>query len=64
MVPGVTFVCAGNTVYAINSGTKATLWSYQDTATPSSSNFWGPATISNGQVYVGNQDGSLYAFGT
>jgi outer membrane protein assembly factor BamB len=61
-VPGVAFVGAGNTVYAVNTSTGATLWSRQDTN--SGSNFWGAPAISNGQVYVGNQDGNLYAFGT
>lgn len=61
-VPGVLFVGAGNTVYGINASTGAILWSYQDTT--SGSNFWGALTISNGQVYAGNQDGNLYAFHT
>jgi outer membrane protein assembly factor BamB len=34
---------------------------FQDTI--SGSNFWGPATISNGVVYIGSQDGTLYAVG-
>ena len=60
-VPGVTFIGAGDTTYAIATSTGAILWSYQDTN--SGSDFWGAPTISNGRVYVGNQDGSLYAFG-
>jgi polyvinyl alcohol dehydrogenase (cytochrome) len=60
-VPGVAFVGAGDTVYAIATRTGATLWSYQDTN--GGSDFWGAPTISNGRVYVGNQDGNLYAFG-
>lgn len=61
-VPGVAFVGAGNTVYAVDIGTGAILWSHQDKN--SGSNFWGALTISNGNVYAGNQDGSLYAFDT
>jgi polyvinyl alcohol dehydrogenase (cytochrome) len=61
-VPGVVFVGAGNTVYAVDISTGTTLWSYQDAN--AGSNFWGAPAISNGQVYVGNQDGNLYAFGT
>jgi polyvinyl alcohol dehydrogenase (cytochrome) len=61
-VPGVAFVDAGNTVYAVGTSAGTILWSYQDTA--SGSKFWGPPVISNGQVYVGNQDKNLYAFGT
>jgi polyvinyl alcohol dehydrogenase (cytochrome) len=60
-VPGVTFVGAGDTVYAVATRTGAILWSYQDTN--GGSDFWGAPTISNGRVYFGNQDGNLYAFG-
>jgi outer membrane protein assembly factor BamB len=59
-VPGVAFAGAGNTVYAVNTSTGAILWRHQDTT--SGSDFWGAAAISNGQVYIGNQDGNLYAF--
>jgi outer membrane protein assembly factor BamB len=60
-VPGVTFFGAGDTAYAVATSTGATLWSYQDTN--GGSDFWGAPTISDGRVYFGNQDGSLYAFG-
>ena len=59
-VPGVAFVGAGNAVYAIAASTGHILWSYHDT--DGSSDFWGAPTISGGHVYVGNQDGELYAF--
>jgi outer membrane protein assembly factor BamB len=59
-VPGVAFVGAGNTVYGVGTSTGTILWSHQYTNT--GSNFWGAPAISNGQVYVGNQDGNLYAF--
>jgi polyvinyl alcohol dehydrogenase (cytochrome) len=61
-VPGVAFVGAGNTAYAVSTRAGAILWRYRDTN--SGSNFWGGPAISNGHVYFGNQDGSLYAFGT
>ena len=61
-LPGVAFVCAGQTVYAVDARTGTILWRYQDTNT--SSAFWGVPTTSNGLVYFGNQDGNLYAFGT
>jgi polyvinyl alcohol dehydrogenase (cytochrome) len=61
-VPGVAFVGAGNTVYAVNTSTGGLLWHRQDTNT--GSHFWGAAAISNGLVYIGNKDGNLYAFGT
>lgn len=61
-VPGVARIGAGRTVYAIKTSTGAILWRYRDTH--SGSKFWGAPTISNGQLYVGNQDGNLYAFDT
>jgi polyvinyl alcohol dehydrogenase (cytochrome) len=61
-VPGVVFVGAGNTAYAIDASTGAVLWRYKDST--SGSNFWGAADISSGQVYFGNQDGKLFAFHT
>jgi polyvinyl alcohol dehydrogenase (cytochrome) len=62
MAPGVAFIDAGNTVYALAASTGKTLWTYQDTS--AGSNFWGSASVSNGVLYVGNQDGNLYAFDT
>lgn len=61
-VRGVAFFGAGNTAYAVRVSTGATLWRHRDMT--SGSNFWGAPAISNGQVYFGNQDGNLYAFGT
>jgi outer membrane protein assembly factor BamB len=61
-VPGVEFVGAGNTFEAINASNGALLWSFPDTT--AGSDFWSPASIDNGVVYVGNQDGNLYAFHT
>jgi outer membrane protein assembly factor BamB len=61
-VPGVAFVSAGNTAYAVRTSTGAILWRYRDTA--SGSNFWGAPAISHGHVYFGNQDSNLYAFAT
>jgi outer membrane protein assembly factor BamB len=58
----VAFVGAGNTAYALNTSTGAVLWTYQDSN--SGSDFWGAPAISNGHAYFGNQDGTLYAFGT
>jgi polyvinyl alcohol dehydrogenase (cytochrome) len=60
-VPGVAFADAGSTVYAVNTSNGTILWSHQDTNT--GSDFWGAPAISNGHLYVGNQDGNLYAFG-
>jgi outer membrane protein assembly factor BamB len=67
VVPGVAFVDAGNTVYAVGTDRGTILWSYQDTNGGSgfwAAGFWGAPTVSDGRVYVGNQDGNLYTFGT
>jgi outer membrane protein assembly factor BamB len=61
-VPGVVFIATANTLYGVSAGNGAILWSHQDAT--SGSTFWGALTISNGQVYAGNQDGELYAFRT
>jgi polyvinyl alcohol dehydrogenase (cytochrome) len=66
-VPGVAFVDAGNTVYAVGTNRGTILWHYKDTNGGSgfwAAGFWGAPTVSGGRVYVGNQDGNLYAFGT
>lgn len=59
-VRGVGFLGEGAFVKAFDTNTGTTLFSYRD-ASPGS-NFWGPATISNGTLYIGNQDGKLVAF--
>jgi outer membrane protein assembly factor BamB len=61
-VPGLAFVDAGNTIYAVGTNRGTIVWSYKDTSR--GSRFWGAPTVSGGRVYVGNQDGRLYAFGT
>lgn len=61
-VPGVVFIGEGQQMMAFNAATGATLFSYSDTNAGSA--FWGPPSISHGVVYIGNQDGTLYAFGT
>jgi polyvinyl alcohol dehydrogenase (cytochrome) len=60
-VPGVVFLGQGTYFMALDAGTGNTLFSYQDSN--SGSDFWGPASISNGVAYIGNQDGTLFAFG-
>ena len=60
-VPGLVFVDAGNTVYAVGTNRGTIVWSYKDTH--GGSGFWGAPTVSGGRVYVGNKDGHLYAFG-
>ena len=60
-VSGMIVVGAGNTMYVLNMLTGKPLFTFQDTN--SNSIFWGAATISNGILYEGNMDGTLYAFG-
>jgi outer membrane protein assembly factor BamB len=60
ITPGVVVATAGNSVFAFNTSTGATLWSFVDTS--SSSLFYGPAAVSSGRLYVGNMDGIMYAF--
>jgi polyvinyl alcohol dehydrogenase (cytochrome) len=62
-VPGAAFVTAGNTVYAVGTSKGSILWKYQDTNGGSWGGFWGAPTISNGRLFVGHQNGRLYAFG-
>jgi len=59
-VPGVVFVGEGKFFKAFSTSNGAPLFSYNDGS--SGSNFWGPAAISNGAAYIGNQDGKLVAF--
>lgn len=51
----------GTYLMVIAASTGQTLFRYQDTN--SGSLFYGAASISNGVLYIGNQDGHLYAFG-
>jgi outer membrane protein assembly factor BamB len=62
LVPGVAVVGEGNTLVVIAASDGHTLYTYTDTN--NNSHFYGPASISNGVLYIGNFDGYLYAFGT
>lgn len=59
-VPGVLFLGAGTSFMAFSASSGNTLFSYQDTN--AGSDFFGPALISGGVAYIGNQDGTLFAF--
>jgi polyvinyl alcohol dehydrogenase (cytochrome) len=61
-VRGVAFAGEGPFLKAFATSTGNILFSNHDAS--SGSNFWGPAAISNGTVYIGNQDGKLVAFRT
>ena len=58
-VPGVVFAGEGTFFKAFDTSTGTTVFSYHDGS--AGSNFWGPAAISNGTAYIGNQDGKLVA---
>ena len=61
MVPGVAVVGEGNTFMAVAASDGHTLFTFTDSN--SNSNFYGPASISNGVLYIGDFDGLMYAFG-
>jgi outer membrane protein assembly factor BamB len=55
--PGVVVVGAGSQISAVNSSTGASLYTYYGSGT-----FWGPATVAEGMLFEGNQNGQLLAF--
>lgn len=61
MVPGLAEVGAGTSFMLVDATTGNQLFSYTDSA--NKSDFLGPGSIANGQLYQGNMDGNLYAFG-
>lgn len=60
-VPGLVIFGSGDSMYVLDAQTGKTLYTYQDMTV--GTGFWGAASISNGVIYDGNQDGNLYAFG-
>jgi outer membrane protein assembly factor BamB len=61
VIPGIVVVEEGPAFDVLNATSGKALFVYRDANTYST--FDGPATISNGVLYVGNLDGILYAFG-
>jgi len=59
LVPGVAIVSEGSYFLAIEAATGQTLFKY----TGMQARFLGPASISNGILYIGSYTGGLYAFG-
>ncbi len=57
-LPGIVFAPFGSILYALRASDGATLFSFQDV---SFNWFYAPATVAGGTVYVGNQDGKLFA---
>ena len=61
LAPGVIIVGNGEDVYALSASSGSTLFKYSDG--DHGSMFYGAPTIAHGMVYIGNMDGSFYAFG-
>jgi polyvinyl alcohol dehydrogenase (cytochrome) len=60
-VPGLVVVGAGIQVVAVDSATGKQVFTFRDAS--AGSRFVASATIVNGALYLGNEDGKLYAFG-
>ena len=61
VIPGVVITGTVGYLFALDATTGKQLFSFHDASV--GSDFWGSATVDNGVLYVGNADGSLYAFG-
>ncbi|HZU69718.1 MAG TPA: PQQ-binding-like beta-propeller repeat protein [Ktedonobacteraceae bacterium] len=59
-VPGLIVIGAGTDMLVISTADGSILFDYH--LAPGHATFLGPATISNGVLYIGNNDGCLYAF--
>jgi len=57
--PGIVEVNAGDRAMVMDASNGQRLFTYTDS---SDNNFWGPAEISNGVMYVINLDGNVFAF--
>ncbi len=60
-VPGVVFVAAGADLLAVSASNGTILKTLTDSS--SGSLYFGPASIANGVVYIGNVDDILHAYG-
>lgn len=58
-VTGVVVVDTGNAIILVNAASGQALFTYTDSNL--NSLFWGSASIVNGVLYAGNNDGNLYA---
>ena len=61
LVPGLVIVGAGKYLFVLNAKTGQQLFMYHDQT--SGSFFYGAASVSNGVLYIGSKDGTLFAFG-
>ena len=69
-VPGLIAVGAGRYLQILSSSTGASLFSFREPSGQNTKNgqgqnyyFWPPPTIAGNNVFIGNEDGSLRAFG-
>ncbi len=60
-IKGVVVVGEGRTIAVLDAVSGRPLFGYRDTH--DGSYFWSAATIAHGMLYMGNMDGTLYAFG-
>jgi outer membrane protein assembly factor BamB len=60
-VPGLVVAAGFNTLRVVSMSTQRVLFSYTDKITHAL--FYGPSSISNGMLFIGDSDGNLYAFG-
>jgi len=61
VVPGLVVIGAGSRIYILDAVTGDVLYTFHDTAQDAT--FWSPATISDGVLYQGSLDGTLFALG-
>jgi len=61
VVPGLVVVGTGAQMVAVDAATGKQVFTFHDTS--AGSRFVSTATIVNGKLYLGNEDGKLYAFG-
>lgn len=60
LVPGLVVASAGPSFFVLDATQGSTLFAYQDASKDSTFN--GAATIAHGMLYIGNLDGTLFAF--
>ena len=59
-LPGLVVASVGPSFFVLDATQGTTVFAYQDTAKDST--FDGAATIAHGMLYIGNLDGTLFAF--
>ncbi len=59
-LPGLVVASVGPSFFVLDATQGTTVFAYQDTT--KGSTFDGAATIAHGMLYIGNLDGTLFAF--